>query len=448
MITHDMIKAGYDSAVIKLISSPSDNGIAAQIGDNYFYFGGHTATAYDNVDEYKDEVPKDVIVQEIFDTLNDFAKHEEYKDEYDYYSYYLNEQGITDEAGEALTAGLIRELIKGRNIPDLERLVTGKPDHTPINLINLNDYIATKLWTREDIAQRLYEMDYPGSDAYIDEVLNHGTFKRLEECSDNEWNIIDEAIREAANHFELPKTVEVQGPISYEDFVEFPFKFEEGMPQIISERLLQIDTDFRENEIYIISAFHRAYDSAYSNGYYDSVNKVYALMYHGDSSWENVAHLADSEFKKSNEERYIKEYFQDEKKALAFAKKMDGKVYDNDFLGGYEVMVPERNMKAQLIDLETMSDQADICELEDELKLTIVPRWGIWEIYRNEEDSQYMEDLLFVGGTTRANAFLNKYKKLSKEERKNVEFEEPTEPDIVKKTFKNGQKTAKIEIEL
>ena len=95
MITKYMIECGYNGGLIRLINSPNGDGIVCGIGDNWFYFGGYTAEEYDVVEEYKNDVPTETIIQEIFDVLQDF--HSEFLDEYLYYEYYLKENGIQEK---------------------------------------------------------------------------------------------------------------------------------------------------------------------------------------------------------------------------------------------------------------------------------------------------------------------------------------------------------------
>ena len=89
VITKNMVIEGYNQGLIRLISSPNGDGIACQIGDNWFYFGGITAEEYDNVAEYKEVMLTSDIVTEIYDVLCDFKT--EFEDEYLYYYYYLKE---------------------------------------------------------------------------------------------------------------------------------------------------------------------------------------------------------------------------------------------------------------------------------------------------------------------------------------------------------------------
>lgn len=91
MITLEMVKAGYDAGIIKLIESPHKDGVVCCIGDNWFYFGGGTAEE-SSVESYQRDVPVEDIVREIYETLDDFRQSgETYKDEYLYYFYYLSE---------------------------------------------------------------------------------------------------------------------------------------------------------------------------------------------------------------------------------------------------------------------------------------------------------------------------------------------------------------------
>ena len=68
---------------------------------------------------------------------------------------------------------------------------------TPHNVIIRSDYIATKLWCREDVKTALRDRRYRGTNAEIDAVVNTGYLNGLEDCNDIDWNIIDEALDEA-----------------------------------------------------------------------------------------------------------------------------------------------------------------------------------------------------------------------------------------------------------
>ena len=89
IITKNMVIEGYNQGLIRLILSPNGDGIACQIGDNWFYFGGITAEDYNDIEAYKKAIPALDIVKEIYITLKEFE--EIYEDEYLYYYYYLKE---------------------------------------------------------------------------------------------------------------------------------------------------------------------------------------------------------------------------------------------------------------------------------------------------------------------------------------------------------------------
>ena len=65
------------------------------------------------------------------------------------------------------------------------------------DIIDRNDYIATKLWCRDDVKEILIEKGYAGTENEIDEVINTGRLETLGDCTDEDWEIIDSAIWEA-----------------------------------------------------------------------------------------------------------------------------------------------------------------------------------------------------------------------------------------------------------
>lgn len=69
------------------------------------------------------------------------------------------------------------------------------PDNTTIlDILVRSDYIATKLWSEEDIAGCLTERGYSPTQENIDAVLNTGYLRALNDCSDGDWQIIYDAI--------------------------------------------------------------------------------------------------------------------------------------------------------------------------------------------------------------------------------------------------------------
>lgn len=89
-ITREMVCKGLSSGYIKLIECPDFTETVCQINGSWFYFGGHTAEGL-LPEEYKKVVPFEDIVNEIFNTLEDFRESDwdEYKDEYAMYECYL-----------------------------------------------------------------------------------------------------------------------------------------------------------------------------------------------------------------------------------------------------------------------------------------------------------------------------------------------------------------------
>lgn len=105
MISLDMIKAGYNAGVVKLIESPHEDGIVCQIGEHWFYFGGQTAEDYKTVEKFIKDVPSEVIVSDIFDVLEDFYNGG-IDDEYRYYEAFLREHGIDEKCPGSSTERL------------------------------------------------------------------------------------------------------------------------------------------------------------------------------------------------------------------------------------------------------------------------------------------------------------------------------------------------------
>lgn len=65
------------------------------------------------------------------------------------------------------------------------------------NIIDRDSFIASKLWSREDVLSVLNERGYEGTEAEIDAVINTDYLKALDECTDRDWSIINDAITEA-----------------------------------------------------------------------------------------------------------------------------------------------------------------------------------------------------------------------------------------------------------
>ena len=98
-----------------------------------------------------------------------------------------------------LTVGTLRMLSEGKNIPPLKTLLEGKPDNQFLDLLNRDDYIATKLWSKEDIEAALEEKGYPVTEDNVNAVINSGMLKTLGDCTDGDWEIIYQAIDNCAS---------------------------------------------------------------------------------------------------------------------------------------------------------------------------------------------------------------------------------------------------------
>lgn len=68
------------------------------------------------------------------------------------------------------------------------------------DILYAGDYIARKLWSREDIEGKLEDLGYEANDDIIDNVINSGQLKSLNDCSDEEWNCIENAIEETISN--------------------------------------------------------------------------------------------------------------------------------------------------------------------------------------------------------------------------------------------------------
>ena len=84
MITKEVIELGFAMGVINLVVDPNmESGTVCQIGDNWFYFGGHTAED-ESPEQYIAHVPFEDIVNEVFTTLEAF-REDCNSEEYEYY---------------------------------------------------------------------------------------------------------------------------------------------------------------------------------------------------------------------------------------------------------------------------------------------------------------------------------------------------------------------------
>lgn len=68
------------------------------------------------------------------------------------------------------------------------------------DILYADDYFARKLWNRDDIKDRLEVLGYDSNEKFIDEVINSDKLKSLNDCTDSEWNCIDNAIEETISN--------------------------------------------------------------------------------------------------------------------------------------------------------------------------------------------------------------------------------------------------------
>ena len=65
------------------------------------------------------------------------------------------------------------------------------------NIFYGGDYLAMKLWVKDDIRNELICRGYEGTQDEIDAVVNTGYLKLLNDCTDYDWWCIDYAIDSA-----------------------------------------------------------------------------------------------------------------------------------------------------------------------------------------------------------------------------------------------------------
>lgn len=111
----------------------------------------------------------------------------------------------------------IRELlvISERKYPGLEKVIQGKTDDAELDLLDRNDCVAAKLWSREDVEgelENLIHEDCPTAflpyapaiqnrERIIDEAVKRGSFQILSDCTDEDWGILNEALDYAVRSF-------------------------------------------------------------------------------------------------------------------------------------------------------------------------------------------------------------------------------------------------------
>lgn len=71
----------------------------------------------------------------------------------------------------------------------------------PSEVLFRNDCFAIKVWCDEDVANELRSLGYEDDDESVEAVKEFGGryLESLNDCTDHDWDLIDEAIRAAKN---------------------------------------------------------------------------------------------------------------------------------------------------------------------------------------------------------------------------------------------------------
>ena len=76
-----------------------------------------------------------------------------------------------------------------------EKLLRKDAGMTESDVLFRQDYFASKLWSRDDIEQRLKDLGYDYSKDDVDDVIDSGgKWNGLAECTDSDWCCIDDEI--------------------------------------------------------------------------------------------------------------------------------------------------------------------------------------------------------------------------------------------------------------
>ena len=68
---------------------------------------------------------------------------------------------------------------------------------TMFDIVCRNEIIAAKIWNREDVEAQLEAAGFKPSKENVDAVINTGYLRRLDDCNDADWMVIDYAIHYA-----------------------------------------------------------------------------------------------------------------------------------------------------------------------------------------------------------------------------------------------------------
>lgn len=114
MITSEMIRAGLDAGVVKLIDSPNDKEPACQIGELWFYYASDVASGLTS-EQYLGAADMDEVIRRIVKALSEIKNDMGNTAEYLYYETLLKEVCAGNTRPSTFT-GVIKETLR-REIP-------------------------------------------------------------------------------------------------------------------------------------------------------------------------------------------------------------------------------------------------------------------------------------------------------------------------------------------
>ena len=114
MITAEMIRAGLDAGVVKLIDSPNDKEPACQIGEMWFYYATDVASGLTSK-QYLAGAGMEEVIRRILEALSGLKKDLGAKAEYLYYEAILSKFSTESPNPPAFT-GVITETLR-REVP-------------------------------------------------------------------------------------------------------------------------------------------------------------------------------------------------------------------------------------------------------------------------------------------------------------------------------------------
>lgn len=192
-ITKELVEEAYRKGIIELIVDPNlEAGTVAIVGEVWFSFGGQTAEEY-GPESYKALIPEETIISKIYEVINYFRMGENTIDEYNYILCHIYEQLPEAVTRIVKSESVVQSMDTDVLINELIRRQTDVSDSIH-QLIDQSGYIAYKLWTEDDVTSTLEEEGFAPTRDNVEIVLDTGMLKCLNNCSDQDWGIIREAI--------------------------------------------------------------------------------------------------------------------------------------------------------------------------------------------------------------------------------------------------------------